>query len=108
MVTDAAGGIPVVGNGYSWLREYGPNAGAANLRNGQCAFMGFGRMAFAYPDAPRDILNNGFMDKDKCCVACSKCTQIMRDHGRTGCVMRDAEVYHPLYKRYRAQASRQG
>jgi 2,4-dienoyl-CoA reductase-like NADH-dependent reductase (Old Yellow Enzyme family) len=104
IVKEAAGGVPVAGNGYTWLREYAPYAGAANIRDGQCSFVGFGRMSFAYPDAPRDILANGAMSKPKCCAACSKCTQIMRDHGRTGCVMRDADVYLPLYRRYRAQA----
>jgi len=105
-VAEAAPGIPVVGNGYSWLREYAPNAGAANIRDGACAFMGLGRMAFAYPDAARDLAANGSLDKSKCCSACSKCTQIMRDHGRTGCVMRDSDIYLPLYKKYRAQAAK--
>ena len=66
--------------------------------------MGLGRSSFAYPDAPRDILRNGAMEPEKCCTACSKCTQIMRDHGRTGCVIRDAKVYAPLFKQYRAEA----
>ena len=106
LVSGAAGDIPVVGNGYSWLREYAPYAGAANLKSGNCAFVGFGRLSFAYPDAARDILRNGCLDREKCCIACSKCTQIMRDHGRTGCVARDSETYLPLYRSYRAQASR--
>ena len=106
LISGAANGIPVVGNGYSWLREYAPYVGAANLRAKSCAFVGFGRMSFAYPEAPRDILANGRLDRDRCCVACSKCTQIMRDHGRTGCVMRDSQVYLPLYRSYRARASR--
>jgi hypothetical protein len=28
----------------------------------------------------------------------------MRDHGRTGCVIRDGEVYQPLYNQYRQEA----
>lgn len=97
----AAGEVPVVGNGYTWLREFLPYAGAANLSNGSATFVGLGREAFAYPDAPRDIFGGG-MIHDKCCITCSKCTQIMRDHGRTGCVIRDAEIYLPLYKEARA------
>ncbi len=96
-IQKAAGSIPVVGNGYTWLRQYLPYAGAANLAAGNCVFVGLGRQAFAYPDAPRDILSGSGMDPKKCCVACSKCTQIMRDHGRTGCVVRDAKVYGALY-----------
>ena len=100
----AAGEVPVVGNGYSWLRQFLPHAGAANLAEGACRFVGLGRQSFAYPDAPRDILSGRGMEPKKCCIACSKCTQIMRDHGRTGCVVRDGKIYAPLYKEARQDA----
>lgn len=103
-IKNAAGDIPVVGNGYTWLRQFAPLAGAANLKKGACDFMGLGRQSFAYPTAPHDILTQGEMDPRKCCTACSMCTQIMRDHGRTGCVIRDSAVYAPLYKQYREEA----
>ena len=103
-IQKAAGDIPVVGNGYTWLRQFAPNAGAANLADGSCAFMGLGRSSFAYPDAPRDLITTGRMQPGKCCITCSKCTQIMRDHGTTGCVIRDAELYMPLYKEFNAEA----
>lgn len=103
-VQQAAGSVPVVGNGYTWLRQFLPYAGAANLLDGSCGFVGIGRQAFAYPNTPRDILLEGKMNPQQCCVACSKCTQIMRDHGCTGCVVRDAAVYAPLYKQARQQA----
>jgi len=99
----AAGNIPVIGNGYSWLRQFLANAGAANLANGSVKMVGIGREAFAYPDAPYDILNNGGMEPKKACIACSKCTQIMRWHGKTGCVVKDSEVYLPLYNEARMQ-----
>lgn len=101
-----AGEIPVVGNGYSWLRQYIPYAGASNLRSHSCSFVGLGRSSFAYPDAPRDIFEHGRMKPEKCCVACSKCTQIMRDHGQTGCVVRDGELYAPFYRKAREDAAR--
>jgi 2,4-dienoyl-CoA reductase-like NADH-dependent reductase (Old Yellow Enzyme family) len=100
----AAGDIPVVGNGYSWLRQFIPNAGAANVADGSCSFVGIGRGAFAYPDTPRDVLSGKGMQPNKCCIACSKCTQIMRDHGKTGCVVRDSQIYAPLFKKYREEA----
>jgi len=99
----AAGDIPVVGNGYTWLRNYIPYAGAANLQAGHCSFIGLGRLAFAYPDAPRDMLS-GAMTPSKCCVTCSKCTQIMRDHSTTGCVLKDSEIYLPIYTQAREEA----
>lgn len=97
--------VPVVGSGYSWLRQFLPYAAAANLADGSCTLVGLGRQAFAYPDAPRDILTKGKMEPNKCCIACSKCTQIMRDHGRTGCVIRDSDVYLPLYNEARSRAA---
>ncbi|GHU80083.1 hypothetical protein FACS1894191_4470 [Clostridia bacterium] len=96
-IQKAAGDIPVVGNGYTWLRQFFPYAGAANLAEAGCKFAGLGRSSFAYPDAPRDLMANGALDPSKCCVTCSKCTQIMRDHGKTGCVIRDSKIYAPLY-----------
>ncbi len=105
LVQETAGDIPVIGSGYSWLRQFAPYAGAYNVANGHCGFVGLGRSSFAYPEAPRDILTTGVMDPKKCCIACSKCTQIMRDHGRTGCVVRDSKVYMPLFKEAQADAA---
>lgn len=104
MIQQKAGDVPVVGNGYTWLRQYLPYAGAANIKDGSCQLIGLGRSSFAYPDAARDILSGSGMDPKKCCITCSKCTQIMRDHGRTGCVIKDSNVYLPLYKEARADA----
>ncbi len=104
MIQKEAGDVPVVGNGYTWLRQFIPYAGAANVQNHSCSFVGLGRSSFAYPDAPKDVLETGRMDPGKCCVTCSKCTQIMRDHGRTGCVIRDSAVYAKLYQEARKEA----
>jgi 2,4-dienoyl-CoA reductase-like NADH-dependent reductase (Old Yellow Enzyme family) len=103
-VQKAAGDVPVVGNGYSWLRQFIPQAAAANLAAGCCSFAGLGRSAFAYPGLPADVFKTGSAKKEKCCITCSKCTQIMRDHGKTGCVIRDAEVYVPMYSAARKEA----
>lgn len=100
-IQKAAGEIPVVGNGYSWLRQFIPYAGAANLADGSCKFVGLGRSSFAYPAAPSDILTGKGMEVKQCCIACSKCTQIMRDHGKTGCVVRDGQIYSTIYKEVR-------
>lgn len=95
--------LAVVGSGYSWLRDLLPHVGAWVREEGLATFIGCGRMAFAYPDFARDILERGGMDREKVCISCSACTQIMRDGGRTGCVVRDSEVYGPIYRRGRLQ-----
>lgn len=96
--------LPVIGGGYSWLRQFFPHLGAANVRKGWVSLVGMGRMAFAYPDCVRDLAEHGRMNPEKVCVACSACTQIMRDGGRTGCVPRDAVIYEPIYKAGRMEA----
>ena len=83
-------------SGLSWLSLVFLGDALAN----QCWFSlaGFGRQVFAYPDFANDIITQGGMEREKCCIACGKCTEIMRFGGRTGCVIRDAEVYLPIYK----------
>lgn len=55
-------------------------------------------MAFAYPDFPKDMIEKGKLNPKKVCLACSACTQLMRCGQPTGCVIRDREVYLPLYR----------
>jgi 2,4-dienoyl-CoA reductase (NADPH2) len=93
--------IAIVGTGYSWLRSLFPNVAAANKANGLTTLAGGGRMAFAYPDFAKDITTKGRMVPEKVCIGCSACTQIMRDAGTTGCVVRDNEVYGPIFDRGR-------
>jgi 2,4-dienoyl-CoA reductase-like NADH-dependent reductase (Old Yellow Enzyme family) len=90
---EAAGPIPVVATGLSWLRQFWPNVAAALLEQGRCAFAGIGRGAFAYPDAPADLAAHGALTPVKCCIACSRCTELMRLGSTAGCAVRD----HPLY-----------
>jgi len=83
----------VVGTGYSWLRQFFPYVGAAVLAQRKASFIGLGRSSFAYPDAPKDLLEKGCLDPQKVCICCSGCTQLMKRGRPTGCVVRDKEVY---------------
>ena len=85
--------MAMVGTGYSWLREYMPQVMAGVKKAGKAKLFGSGRMAFAYPDFARDIMEHGQLSKTKVCIACSGCTQIMRDGNTTGCTVRDKEIY---------------
>jgi 2,4-dienoyl-CoA reductase-like NADH-dependent reductase (Old Yellow Enzyme family) len=93
----------LVGTGYSWLQHLMPYVGAAVLKKGMAGIIGAGRMSLAYPDYAKDILIKGKLDPDKVCIACSACTQIMRDGGTIGCVVRDNKVYGPIYKQGRSR-----
>lgn len=90
--------LPVVATGYSWLRHLMPYVAAGVVEQGWAALVGQGRSAFAYPDAARDVLVNGRMEPGKTCIACSGCSQIMRDGTMTGCVVRDSAIYGEQYK----------
>jgi len=106
-VRRAAGGAPVITAGLSWLQHLAPYVAAGLVREGWCDLVGFGRSAFAYPDAPKDILERGAMVPEKCCVTCSMCSQIMKDLvGRGGCVVRDSALYAPEYRKGREAANR--
>jgi 2,4-dienoyl-CoA reductase-like NADH-dependent reductase (Old Yellow Enzyme family) len=90
--------LVVIGSGYSWLRHHLGQVAAAVIARDWADMVGVGREAFAYPDFARDLLSKGEMDARAACVACSRCTQIMRDHGCSGCVILDKEVYGPIYE----------
>ena len=99
--------IPMVGTGYSWLRQFFPNVGASVIRNNEASFIGMGRMAFAYPEAPKDLMDTGILDPKKVCISCSRCTEMMRMGGSTGCVMKDKEIYGEQYKKLLRERNKQ-
>lgn len=90
--------LKVISSGLSYLRQYAPQLAAAELRDGICSMAGFGREAFAYPEFPNEIMHNGGLDPKKCCIACGKCTELMRAGSTAGCVIRDP-AYLPIYRR---------
>jgi len=96
--------LTVVGTGYTWLRQYFPPAASAAVAAGDVTVAGLGRGALAYPDFAADLRRTGRLDPQKVCISCGSCTQIMRDGGRTGCVVRDAAVYGPIYRAGRFRA----
>ncbi len=92
--------LKMICSALSFLGVCAPHVAAGFIRDGGFDFAGFGRTAFAYPDFANDILHGG-MDRNKCCICCSKCTQIMRQKGGTpGCVIRDRETYLPIFKKF--------
>jgi 2,4-dienoyl-CoA reductase-like NADH-dependent reductase (Old Yellow Enzyme family) len=80
----------VVGAGYSWLRRYFPNVGAAMVRAGGTAVIGQGRGALAYPDFPKDLAEKGRLNARKVCTTCSLCSDLLRRQKPVGCVLRDS------------------
>jgi len=83
----------IIGSGYSYLRQYAGYFAAGLIKQNMVDICGFGRMAIANPDFPKQIFQNGIIDKNLTCITCSKCSQLMREGKNTGCVIRD-----PQYK----------
>lgn len=84
--------LPVVGSGLSYYREDLMEQAQRQLTAGICDLVGFGRMWLAYPAFYRDYREGKFTPK-KCCVACSKCTELMRAGQVSGCA-----VFHEYYR----------
>ena len=92
--------MAMICSAVSYLGVAAPNVVSAFIKNNKFDFAGFGRTIFAYPDFARDILNGNGMDKNKICICCSKCSEIMRSPGgTTGCVIHDREIYLPIYRK---------
>jgi 2,4-dienoyl-CoA reductase-like NADH-dependent reductase (Old Yellow Enzyme family) len=103
-IQQAQPGLAVVGTGYSYLQEFFPAAGAANLRDGRVSLVGVGRASLAQPDWVRQLLDRGALDRKRVCRTFSYCTALMRakDHplGQypTGCPPFDKEAYGEVWK----------
>ena len=92
--------MKIVASGLSFLGVAAPNVASAYIENGGFDLAGFGRTSFAYPEFAADIVNDGCMKKDKICICCSKCSEIMRGGDTPGCVIRDP-MYTELYKEFK-------
>ena len=103
-VQEAFPDLPLVGSGYSYLQEYLPQAGAANVRDGRITFVGVGRAALPQPDFARQAQEQGRQDRKRVCRTFSYCTALMRaKHNElgqfaTGCPPFDKEVYGPIWE----------
>jgi NADPH2 dehydrogenase len=97
-------GLAIVGTGYSYLQEFFPQAGAANIRDGRITFVGVGRASLAQPDWVLQLRSHGKMDRKRVCRTFSYCTALMREKNHalgqypTGCPPFDKEAYGDVWK----------
>lgn len=96
--------IPVVGSGYSWLRQFLLNAGAANVAGGDVSIVGVGRTAIAYPDFAADGWKKRALNAKRVCLADSMCSNMLRAWNKektekipAGCPVRDRK-YKEIYQ----------
>jgi len=96
--------LPVVGAGYSWLRQHFPHVSAAMVERENASLIGLGRAALAYPGWVNALAADGLLEPSKVCVSCSKCSQMLRAGGPVGCPVHDAEAYQVEYRNARKRA----
>lgn len=98
-IKEAVPGGIFVCTGLTWLEQFGGNVAAGGINQGWFDLGGFGRQGFAYPDFARDLMEHKTMYRNKCCMLCDKCYDLIQiGHCQTGCVMRDQEIYLSLYR----------
>jgi 2,4-dienoyl-CoA reductase-like NADH-dependent reductase (Old Yellow Enzyme family) len=103
-ITKANPGLAIVGTGYSYLQEFLPHVGAANLRDGRVSLVGIGRASLSQPDLVRLLRDSGKMDRKRICRTFSTCTALMRAKNNelgqfpTGCPPFDKDPYDAIWK----------
>ncbi len=91
-IKNAFPALTVVGSGFSYYKEKAIEEAERQLDDGVCDLAGFGRMWLAYPSFYKDHASKTF-DSKKCCLCCSKCTELMRGKRESGCA-----VYNGYYR----------
>lgn len=86
---EALGSTPVVGTGYSYLRNFIPYAAAGEIAHGRCSLVGLGRMSLARPNYPKEIMKNELPPAKKLCTTCGKCAALLRAGRASHCVVFD-------------------
>jgi len=95
--------LPIVGAGYSWLRQYLLRAAAANVAMRKVSIVGLGRNAFACPDFAVNGREQGTLDSSSVCLGDSMCSNMLKAWGKdgrkipAGCPIRDPE-YKTIYR----------
>jgi len=99
--------VPMVGSGFSWLRQLTPHIASAAIRSGVMDFAGLGRAALACPNLPSQVLTRGMVEAGSTCMVCFACSHLAESGREVGCVIRDPDVYgHPFRDARRLDADR--
>ncbi len=85
--------LPIVGFGYTWLRQYMPYFVSYIKEQNWASIIGLGRAILAYPDIVNDLKERKELDPKKVCITCSLCTAMMRNGTVSGCSVRFPDIY---------------
>ncbi len=96
--------LGVAASAPTYLRQFSPNLVAGANHEGICDAACFGRLSFANPNFPNEIMTTGKLDKLHTCVTCGKCSELIRAGVPTGCVIRNTQIYLPYYQSIQSRA----
>ena len=92
-----------VGSGYSYLQDWLPHVGQAQLEARAVDFVGLGRMILSYPELPGDVLSGRPLERRKICRTFSDCTTGPRNGLVSGCFpLDDFYKAHPAAEALKA------
>lgn len=92
-----------VGSGYSYLQDWLPHVGQAQVEARAVDFVGLGRMILSYPELPGDVLSGRPLERRKICRTFSECTTGPRNGLVSGCFpLDDFYKAHPAAEALKA------
>ncbi len=92
----------LVGSAYTYLQEWLPAVGQAQVREGRVDIVGLGRMVLSYPEMPADVLAGRPLQRRQVCRTFSECTSGPRNGLVSGCFpLDDFYKAHPDAARLR-------
>lgn len=86
-IQKAVGNTPVVGTGFSYLRQFLSYAASGEIKAGRCSMVGLGRMSLARPEYPKEIMENKKVDSRLLCTTCGRCAGLLRAGGPSYCAV---------------------
>jgi len=100
-------GLVMVGSAYSYLQEWLPHVGEAQVAAGRVDVVGLGRSVLSYPELTRDLVLGRPMQRRRVCRTFSECTTGPRNGLVSGCFpLDDFYKSHPDAARLRAVMAR--
>jgi 2,4-dienoyl-CoA reductase (NADPH2) len=89
--------LVTIGSAYSYFRQFAGWIGAGMIQQHKTDIVGFGRMAIANPKFPKQLFFEGKISRKKSCIACSRCSELMKHMKNTGCAIRNP-YYMKVYQ----------
>ena len=100
LIKEAVPDVTIMCTGLSGFNTIGPYIAAGGIKEGWFDIAGFGRQGLACPGFAHDILSGKELQSGNICTGCGQCFALMDAHSKTGCIVRDKDIYFPLYQKY--------